>query len=38
MQRLENEIKVEFPSTTEFDEFFTARGYHQLSVTDIQLS
>ena len=22
MQRLENEIKVEFPSTTEFDEFF----------------
>ena len=38
LQRLENEIKVEFPSTTEFDEFFTDRGYHQLSVDDIWLS
>ncbi len=35
MQRLENEIKVEFPSTTEFDKFFTDRGYHELAVTDI---
>ena len=37
MQRLENEIKVEFPSTTEFDEFFTDRGYDQLSTVDIWL-
>ena len=38
MQRLENEIKVEFPSTTEFDDFFTDRGYDQLSPVDIWLS
>jgi type II restriction enzyme len=38
MQRLENEIKVEFPSTTEFDEFFLDRGYDQLSTVDIWLS
>ena len=39
MQRLENEIKVEFPSTTtEFDKFFATRGYDQLSVDDIWLS
>ena len=37
MQRLENEIKVEFPSTTEFDEFFIDRGYDQLSPVDIWL-
>ena len=35
LQRLENEIKVEFPSTTEFDEFFASRGYQQLSRVDI---
>ena len=39
MQRLENEIKVEFPSTTtEFDAFFTDRGYNQLSIENIWLS
>jgi type II restriction enzyme len=38
MRRLENEIKVEFPSTTEFDEFFLDRGYDQLSTVDIWLS
>lgn len=38
MQRLENEIKVEFPSTTEFDDFFTTRGYDQLSTVDIWVS
>ena len=37
MQRLENEIKVEVPSTTEFDEFFIDRGYDQLSTVDIWL-
>ena len=35
LQRLENEIKVEFPSTTEFDEFFASRGYQQLARVDI---
>ena len=34
LRRLENEIKVEFPSTTEFDEFFEARGYDQLPHAD----
>ena len=38
MQRLENEIKVEFPSTTGFGEFFLDRGYDQLSTVDIWLS
>ena len=39
MQRLENEIKAEFPSTTtEFDAFFTDRGYDQLSIENIWLS
>ena len=38
MRRLENEIKVEFPSTTEFDEFFMDRGYDRLSTVDIWLS
>ena len=37
LQRLENEFKVEFPSTTEFHEFFRDRGYHQLLTDDIWL-
>ena len=36
LQKLANEIKVEFPSTTpEFDDFFKARGYDLLSSTDL---
>ena len=35
LQRLENEIKVEFPSTVEFDEFFASRGYQRLPLVDI---
>jgi len=31
MKRLEDEIKVEFPSTTEFEEFFAKRRYDFLS-------
>ena len=38
LQRLKNEFTDEFPSTTEFHEFFTARGYDQLSLTDVWLS
>ena len=38
LQRLENEIKVEFPSTTEFDDFFTARGYDELSLLSVSVS
>lgn len=35
LQKLANEIKVEFPSTTpEFDDFFKERGYDLLSSTD----
>ena len=35
LQRLANEIKVEFPSTTsEFDDFFNSRGYHHLASVD----
>ena len=35
LQKLANEIKVEFPSTTsEFDEFFKERGYNHLSSVD----
>lgn len=35
LQKLANEIKVEFPSTTsEFDDFFNTRGYHQLGSVD----
>ena len=35
LQRLTNEIKVKFPSTTsEFDDFFNTRGYHQLGYVD----
>ena len=35
LQRLANEIKVEFPSTTsEFDDFFKERGYDHLSFVD----
>ena len=35
LQRLANEIKVEFPSTTsEFDDFFKERGYDRLSFVD----
>ena len=35
LQRLANEIKVEFPSTTsEFDDFFKERGYDSLSFVD----
>lgn len=33
LQKLANEIRVEFPSTTsEFDDFFNTRGYHLASV------
>ena len=35
MKRLEDEIKIEFPSTTEFEEFFTKRGYDLLSFVGI---
>ncbi len=31
MKRLEDEIKIEFPSTTEFEKFFVKRGYDLLS-------
>ena len=35
LQKLANEIKVEFPSTTsEFDDFFKERGYNNLSSVD----
>ena len=35
LQKLANEIRVEFPSTTsEFDDFFNTRGYHQLVSVD----
>ncbi len=35
LQKLANEIKVEFPSTTsEFDDFFKERGYDHLSSAD----
>ena len=35
LQKLANEIKVEFPSTTsEFDDFFNTREYHRLSSVD----
>ena len=35
LQKLANEIKVEFPSTTsEFDDFFNTRGYHRLTSVD----
>ena len=35
LQKLANEIKVEFPSTTsEFDDFFNTRGYHRLVSVD----
>ena len=35
LQKLANEIKVEFPSiTSEFDDFFNIRGYHRLSSVD----
>ena len=35
LQKLANEIKVEFPSTTsEFDDFFKERGYNHLSSVD----
>lgn len=35
MERLEDEIKIEFPSTTEFEDFFTERGYDLLSFVGI---
>ena len=35
LHRLRNEFIAEFPSTTEFHEFFTGRGYDQLSLTDV---
>ena len=38
LQKLENEIKIEFPLTTELDDFLTARGYDQLLLVDIWLS
>ena len=35
LQKLANEIKVEFPSTNpEFTDFFNTRGYHRLTSTD----
>ena len=35
LQKLANEIRVEFPSTTsEFDGFFNTRGYHHLASVD----
>ena len=35
LQKLANEIQVEFPSTTsEFDDFFKERGYDNLSSVD----
>ena len=35
LQKLANEIRVEFPSTTsEFDDFFNTRGYHRLVSVD----
>jgi type II restriction enzyme len=35
LQRLANEIKIEFPSTTSaFDDFFKERGYDRLSFVD----
>ena len=35
LQKLANEIKIEFPSTTsEFDDFFTTRGYHHFPSVD----
>ena len=35
LQKLANEIRVEFPSTTsEFDGFFDTRGYHHLASVD----
>ena len=35
LQKLANEIKVEFPSTTsEFDDFFNTRGYHHFASVD----
>ena len=37
LQRLENEFTAEFPSTTEFHNFFRDRGYQQLSTDDIWL-
>ena len=37
LQRLKNEFIAEFPSTTEFHEFFTGRGYDQMSFTDVWL-
>ena len=38
LHRLRNEFIAEFPSTTEFHDFFTQRGYDQLSLTDVWLS
>ena len=35
MKKLEDEIKVEFPSTTEFEEFFARRRYDSLSPINI---
>lgn len=35
MKRLEDEIKVEFPSTAEFEGFFAERGYGHLSLIGI---
>ena len=35
LHRLKNEFVAEFPSTTEFHDFFTEREYDQLSLTDV---
>ncbi len=35
LHRLKNEFIAEFPSTTEFHDFFIERGYDQLSLTDV---
>ena len=35
LRKLANEIRVEFPSTTsEFDDFFTTRGYYHFASVD----
>ena len=35
LQKLANEIRIEFPSTNpEFADFFNTRGYHRLTSTD----
>lgn len=36
LQKIANEIRVEFPSTTsDFDDFFNTRGYHRLTPINV---